>query len=192
MRKYKFELKETPLSDIQRGMINVINESIQQLNNLACEMPDIKKKIGALEEIGKNYTQHIKKIDPETLMNPVTLHNITKQIKQYEDKVKEIATDNLQSEDQRRLSDIISSRVEKLQTQTDPASRDSKKLIQEGLRLIREMQSSIFLLDNNLKESAYKAANRYCFWVDKSIKSQHSMKPSQLTSKTDERRIPCR
>lgn len=192
MRITKHKHKDTPLSDIQRGMINVINESIQQLNDLACNMPDIKKKIGALEEIGKNYIQHLKKIDPETLMNPETLHDITKQIKQYEDKVKEIATDNLQSEDQRRLSDIISRRVEKLQTQTDPASRDSKKLIQKGLRLIREMQSSIFPLDNNLKESAYIAANRYCFLVDESIRSQHSMKPSQLTSKTDERRIPCR
>ena len=111
MRITKPEHKDTPLSDIQRGMINVINESIQQLNDLACHMPDIKKKIGALEEIGKNYIQHLKKIDPEKLMNPVTLHDITKQIKQYEDKVKEIATDNLQSEDQRRLSDIISSRV---------------------------------------------------------------------------------
>ena len=135
MRITKPKHKDTPLSDIQRGMINVINESIQQLNDLACDMPDIKKKIGALEEIGKNYIQHLKKIDPETLMNPVTLHNITKQIKQYEDKVKEIATDNLQSEDQRRLSDIISSRVVKLQTQTDPASRDSKKTDSERIKV---------------------------------------------------------
>ncbi len=155
--------------------------------------PDLQNKISQLTNIGQAYISALKKIHPDTFKDVELFHNMTRKIKHYENEVKEIISELPQTKDQQKLSNIMTTRIQQLQTQTDPTSHASKKLIQQGIQLNDEIrQSPTLSLDNSLKQSAYQAVNRYLFLVDKRIKSQHPTKPSQLTSGSDEETITCR
>ncbi|HAG61931.1 MAG TPA: hypothetical protein DCL40_03405 [Coxiellaceae bacterium] len=191
-RTKKTSKNNETLIDIRDQMIKVIEESMRQLL-IPERAPELQNKISQLTNIGQTYISALNKIHPDTFKDVELFHNMTKKIKHYENEVKAIISEPPQTEAQQELSNIMTARVQQLQTRTDSTSHASKKLIQQGIQLNREIRELPTLSrDNSLQQRAYQAVNRYCFLVDERINSQPPAKSSQLPSKTGETRIACR